>query len=207
MDVVADIKAEPKLESDELWFQDAIIYQLHVKAFADSNNDGMGDFAGLTEKLDYLEDLGVTALWLLPFYPSPGRDDGYDISDYLHINPDFGTMQDFRRFMQEARRRKLRVITELVINHTSDQHPWFQRARRSRPTSDARNWYVWSDHDQAYAGTRVIFNDTENRNHREPMRLYMEGWTVDMGQNPNPFGRSEQIRSQRSCRLAKTDVA
>ena len=164
MDVVADIKAEPKLESDELWFQDAIIYQLHVKAFADSNNDGMGDFAGLTEKLDYLEDLGVTALWLLPFYPSPGRDDGYDISDYLHINPDFGTMQDFRRFMQEARRRKLRVITELVINHTSDQHPWFQRARRSRPTSDARNWYVWSDHDQAYAGTRVIFNDTEKSN-------------------------------------------
>ena len=162
MDVVADIKAEPKLESDELWFQDAIIYQLHVKAFADSNNDGMGDFAGLTEKLDYLEDLGVTALWLLPFYPSPGRDDGYDISDYLHINPDFGTMQDFRRFMQEARRRKLRVITELVINHTSDQHPWFQRARRSRPTSDARNWYVWSDHDQAYAGTRVIF-----QRHRE----------------------------------------
>jgi len=135
---------EPKLESDELWFQDAIIYQLHVKAFADSNNDGIGDFAGLTEKLDYLEDLGVTALWLLPFYPSPGRDDGYDISDYLHINPDFGTMQDFRRFMQEARRRKLRVITELVINHTSDQHPWFQRARGSRPTSDARNWYVWS---------------------------------------------------------------
>ena len=164
MDVVADIKAEPKLESDELWFQDAIIYQLHVKAFADSNNDGIGDFAGLTEKLDYLEDLGVTALWLLPFYPSPGRDDGYDISDYLHINPDFGTMQDFRRFMQEARRRKLRVITELVINHTSDQHPWFQRARGSRPTSDARNWYVWSDHDQAYAGTRVIFNDTEKSN-------------------------------------------
>ena len=101
----ADIKAEPKLESDELWFQDAIIYRLHVKAFADSNNDGMGDFAGLTEKLDYLEDLGVTALWLLPFYPSSGRDDGYDISDYLHINPDFGTMQDFRRFMQEARRK------------------------------------------------------------------------------------------------------
>ena len=120
MNVAPDIKVEPKPESDELWFKDAIIYQLHVKAFADSNNDGMGDFAGLTEKLDYLEDLGVTALWLLPFYPSPGRDDGYDISDYLHINPDFGTMQDFRRFMQEARRRKLRVITELVINHTSD---------------------------------------------------------------------------------------
>jgi len=164
VDVVAGIRAAPKPESDELWFKDAITYQLHVKAFADSNNDGIGDFAGLTEKLDYLEDLGVTALWLLPFYPSPGRDDGYDISDYRTINPDFGTMTDFRRFMQEAKRRKLRVLTELVINHTSDQHPWFQRARRSRPTSDARNWYVWSDHDQAYAGTRVIFSDTEKSN-------------------------------------------
>jgi maltose alpha-D-glucosyltransferase / alpha-amylase len=164
VDVVADIKAEPKLESDELWFKDAIIYQLHVKAFADSNNDGIGDFVGLTEKLDYLEDVGVTALWLQPFYPSPGRDDGYDISDYRHINPDFGTMADFRRFMQEAKRRKLRVLTELVINHTSDQHPWFVRARRSKPTSDARNWYVWSDNDQAYVGTRVVFNDTEKSN-------------------------------------------
>src|ERR1700758_1503911 len=137
MDVVADIRAAPRLESDELWFKDAIIYQLHVKAFADSNNDGIGDFAGLTEKLDYLEDLGVTALWLLPFYPSPGRDDGYDISDYRTINADFGTMFDFRRFMQEARRRKLRVLTELVVNHTSDQHPWFVRARQSKPASDA----------------------------------------------------------------------
>jgi maltose alpha-D-glucosyltransferase / alpha-amylase len=162
--MVADIRAEPKLEADELWFKDAIIYQLHVKAFADSNNDGIGDFAGLTEKLDYLEDLGVTTLWLLPFYPSPGRDDGYDISDYRTINPDFGTMADFRRFMQEAKRRKLRVITELVINHSSDQHPWFQRARRSKPVTDARNWYVWSDTDQAYAGTRIIFNDTEKSN-------------------------------------------
>ena len=150
MNVAPEIKVEPQVESDELWFKDAIIYQLHVKAFADSNSDGIGDFAGLTSKLDYLEDLGVTALWLLPFYPSPGRDDGYDISDYRHINPDFGTMQDFRRFMQEAKRRKLRVITELVINHTSDQHPWFQRARRGRPSSDARNWYVWSDTDHRF---------------------------------------------------------
>jgi maltose alpha-D-glucosyltransferase / alpha-amylase len=164
VDVVADTKAEPNLESDELWFKDAIIYQLHVKAFADSNNDGIGDFAGLTGKLDYLEDLGVTALWLLPFYPSPGRDDGYDISDYRTINPDFGTMADFRRFMQEAKRRKLRVLTELVINHTSDQNPWFLRARRNKPGSDARNWYVWSDTDQTYAGTRIIFNDTEKSN-------------------------------------------
>jgi maltose alpha-D-glucosyltransferase / alpha-amylase len=160
----ADIKVDSKLDGDELWFKDAIIYQLHVKAFADSNNDGIGDFVGLTEKLDYLQELGVTALWLLPFYPSPGRDDGYDISDYRHINADFGTMQQFRRFMQEAKRRKLRVITELVINHTSDQHPWFRRARRSRSDSDARNWYVWSDTDQRYAGTRVIFNDTEKSN-------------------------------------------
>ena len=159
-----DIRADPTLEADELWFKDAIIYQLHVKAFADSNHDGIGDFAGLTEKLDYLQDLGVTALWLLPFYPSPGRDDGYDISDYRHINPDLGTLQDFRRFMQEARRRKLRVIIELVVNHTSDRHPWFERARRSKPTSDARNWYVWSDSDQKYAGTRIIFNDAEKSN-------------------------------------------
>jgi maltose alpha-D-glucosyltransferase / alpha-amylase len=164
VNVAPDIRADPKLEADELWFKDAIIYQLHVKAFADSNHDGIGDFAGLTEKLDYLQDLGVTALWLLPFYPSPGRDDGYDISDYRHINPDFGTLQDFRRFMQEARRRKLRVIIELVINHTSDRHPWFERARRSKPTSDARNWYVWSDSEQKYAGTRIIFNDAEKSN-------------------------------------------
>ena len=164
MNLQSEIKAEQELEEDELWYKDAIIYQLHVKAFADSNNDGVGDFVGLTERLDYLQELGVTALWLLPFYPSPGRDDGYDISDYRQINPDFGTMQDFRRFMQEAKRRKLRVITELVVNHTSDQHPWFQRARRSKPGSDARNWYVWSDTDQRYTGTRIIFTDTEKSN-------------------------------------------
>ena len=152
------------LDGDELWYKDAIVYQLHVKAFADSNNDGIGDFAGLTEKLDYLQDLGVTALWLLPFYPSPGRDDGYDIADYGAINPDFGTMKDFRRFIVEAKRRGLRVITELVINHTSDQHDWFKRARRSDPKSSARNWYVWSDTDQKYPGTRIIFTDTEKSN-------------------------------------------
>jgi maltose alpha-D-glucosyltransferase/alpha-amylase len=152
------------LHRDQLWYKDAIIYQLHVKAFADSNNDGIGDFAGLTEKLGYLQDLGVTALWLLPFYPSPGRDDGYDIADYGAINPDFGTMKDFRRFIVEAKRRGLRVITELVINHTSDQHDWFKRARRSDPNSSARNWYVWSDTDQKYADTRIIFTDTEKSN-------------------------------------------
>ena len=152
------------LDGDALWYKDAIIYQLHVKAFSDSNNDGIGDFAGLTEKLGYLQDLGVTALWLLPFYPSPGRDDGYDIADYGAINPDFGTMKDFRRFIVEAKRRGLRVITELVINHTSDQHLWFKRARRSDPRSSARNWYVWSDTDQKYLGTRIIFTDTEKSN-------------------------------------------
>ena len=152
------------LDSDELWYKDAIVYQLHVKAFADSNNDGIGDFAGLTEKLGYLQDLGVTALWLLPFYPSPGRDDGYDIADYGAINPDFGTMKDFKRFIVEAKRRGLRVITELVVNHTSDQHDWFKRARRSDPKSSARNWYVWSDTDQKYQGTRIIFTDTEKSN-------------------------------------------
>jgi maltose alpha-D-glucosyltransferase / alpha-amylase len=152
------------LDGDALWYKDAIIYQLHVKAFADSNNDGIGDFAGLTEKLRYLQELGVTALWLLPFYPSPGRDDGYDIADYGAINPDFGTMKDFRRFILEAKRLGLRVITELVINHTSDQHDWFKRARRSEPNSSARNWYVWSDTDQKYQGTRIIFTDTEKSN-------------------------------------------
>ena len=164
MNFVPRTTVDAQADADEVWYKSAIIYQLHVKAFADSNHDGIGDFAGLTEKLDYLQDLGVTALWLLPFYPSPGRDDGYDIADYGRINPEFGAMKDFRRFMHEARRRGLRVITELVINHTSDQHPWFQRARRSAPHTDARNWYVWSDTDQRYAGTRVIFNDTETSN-------------------------------------------
>jgi maltose alpha-D-glucosyltransferase/alpha-amylase len=167
MNVLSSVD-EKKVEAaevvDELWYKDAIIYQLHVKAFADSNHDGIGDFAGLTEKLPYLQDLGVTTLWLLPFYPSPGRDDGYDIADYGSVNPDFGTMKDFKRFIQEAQRRGLRVITELVVNHTSDQHKWFKRARRSPAGSSARNWYVWSDTDQKYQGTRIIFTDTEKSN-------------------------------------------
>jgi len=167
MNVMSSVDAKQvpiKDMDDELWYKDAIIYQMHVKAFADSNNDGIGDFAGLTEKLGYLQELGVTALWLLPFYPSPGRDDGYDIADYGAINPDFGTMKDFRRFIAEAKARGLRVITELVINHTSDQHDWFKRARRSDSKSSARNWYVWSDTDQKYLGTRIIFTDTEKSN-------------------------------------------
>jgi maltose alpha-D-glucosyltransferase/alpha-amylase len=164
MNTVPQISLGRAQTEGDLWYKDAVFYQLHVKAFADSNNDGIGDFAGLTERLDYLQNLGVTALWLLPFYPSPGRDDGYDIADYRKINPDFGGMKDFRRFMQEAKRRGLRVITELVINHTSDEHPWFKRARRSKPGSDARNWYVWSDTDHRYSGTRIIFSDTEKSN-------------------------------------------
>ncbi len=165
MNVHSTIAEETRAATDDgLWYKDAIIYQLHVKAFHDSNGDGIGDFAGLTEKLDYLRDLGVTVLWLLPFYPSPGRDDGYDISDYGDINPQFGTMKDFRRFMVEAKKRGLRVITELVVNHTSDQHAWFKRARRSPPGSSARDWYVWSDTDQKFLETRIIFTDTEKSN-------------------------------------------
>jgi maltose alpha-D-glucosyltransferase/alpha-amylase len=146
------------------WYKDAIIYQLHVKAFYDASGDGMGDFGGLMERLDYIESLGVNVVWLLPFYPSPLRDDGYDIADYRSVNPSYGSMRDFRRFVAEAHRRGIRVITELVINHTSDQHPWFQKARRSRPGSAARDFYVWSDTDEHYLGTRVIFVDTEKSN-------------------------------------------
>jgi maltose alpha-D-glucosyltransferase / alpha-amylase len=150
--------------TDPLWYKDAIIYQVHVKAFFDANDDGIGDFQGLTQKLDYLADLGITALWLLPFYPSPLRDDGYDIADYRGINPSYGTHADFRAFIRAAHDRGIRVITELVINHTSDQHPWFQRARHARPGSAWRNYYVWSDTDKKFEGTRIIFLDTEKSN-------------------------------------------
>ena len=146
---------------DREWYRDAIIYQLHVKSFFDANNDGIGDFAGLTEKLDYIKDLGATAIWLMPFYPSPQRDDGYDISYYRGINRAYGSLRDFKRFVREAHERGLRIITELVINHTSDQHPWFQRARAAKPGSSARSFYVWSDTDHAYKDAPVIFLDTE----------------------------------------------
>ncbi|HET6757624.1 MAG TPA: maltose alpha-D-glucosyltransferase, partial [Burkholderiales bacterium] len=149
---------------DPLWYKDSIIYQLHVKAFHDSNDDGTGDFKGLTEKLDYLSDLGVNTLWLLPFYPSPFRDDGYDISDYRNIHPAYGTRGDFHQFVRQAHRRGLKVITELVINHTSDQHPWFQAARRAPRGSAKRNFYVWSDTDKKFPETRIIFTDTETSN-------------------------------------------
>ncbi|HUF06953.1 MAG TPA: maltose alpha-D-glucosyltransferase, partial [Candidatus Binatia bacterium] len=158
-----DVGAPQLLRDDPHWYKDAIIYQLHVKAFNDSTNDGMGDFAGLTEKLDYIADLGVTAIWLLPFYPSPLRDDGYDIAAYTQVHPDYGDLRDFRAFVREAHRRGLRVITELVINHTSDQHPWFLESRSSQKNSK-RDWYVWSDTDQKYADARIIFTDTEASN-------------------------------------------
>ncbi|HWB48505.1 MAG TPA: maltose alpha-D-glucosyltransferase [Stellaceae bacterium] len=150
--------------ADPLWYKDAVIYQLHVKSFFDSNNDGVGDFPGLLQKLDYIQSLGVNAIWLLPFYPSPRRDDGYDIADYRGVHPDYGTIADFKRVVAGAHQRDIRVITELVINHTSDQHAWFQRARTAKPGSRARNYYVWSDNDKAYLDTRVIFVDTEKSN-------------------------------------------
>jgi maltose alpha-D-glucosyltransferase/alpha-amylase len=147
-----------------LWFQDAVIYQLNVKAFVDSNADGVGDFQGVTAKLDYVKELGVNTVWLMPFYPSPLRDDGYDISNYLDVHPQYGTLDDFKQMLAEAHRRDLKVITELVINHTSDQHPWFQRARQAPPGSPERDFYVWSDSEQTYQGTRIIFTDTERSN-------------------------------------------
>ena len=154
----------PDRASDPLWYKDAVIYQMHVKAFHDSTGDGIGDFAGLAQSLDYIQSLGVNTIWLLPFYPSPQRDDGYDIADYTGVHPDYGTLEDFRTFVDEAHRRGLKVITELVINHTSDQHPWFQAARRAPRGSPEREFYVWSDDDKKFAGTRIIFTDTETSN-------------------------------------------
>ncbi|MBZ5649269.1 MAG: maltose alpha-D-glucosyltransferase [Acidobacteriia bacterium] len=150
-------------DQDSLWYKDAIIYELHVRAFQDSNGDGMGDFRGLTQRLDHLEQLGVTALWLLPFYPSPLKDDGYDISDYTSIHPSYGTLDDFRTFLDAAHTRGLKVITELVLNHTSDQHTWFQESRSSRDNS-RRDWYVWSDSVDRYQQARIIFLDSELSN-------------------------------------------
>src|SRR5437588_7150531 len=150
--------------NDPCWYKDAILYELHVRAFPDSNGDGAGDFRGLVEKLDYLQDLGVTAVSLLPFYPSPLRDDGYDIADYTTVHRSYGTLADFRLFLREAHRRGLRVITELVINHTSDQHSWFQQARRSPPDSNKRDFYVWSATPEKYQEARIIFKDFEPSN-------------------------------------------
>ena len=146
------------------WYQEAIIYQIHVKAFFDSTDDGYGDFQGLIQKLDYIASLGVTAVWLLPFFPSPLRDDGYDIADYEGVHPTYGTLADCTEFIQAAHDRGLKVIGEFVINHTSIQHAWFQRARQAPPGSPERDFYVWSDTADRYADARIIFNDTETSN-------------------------------------------
>ncbi len=159
-----DMTLNQQAEQDLLWYKDSIIYQLHVKSFYDSNGDGIGDFAGLTQKIDHIASLGATAIWLLPFFPSPRRDDGYDIADYGAVSPDYGTMEDFRAFVDAAHSRGIRVIIELVINHTSDQHPWFQRARNAPAGSPERDFYVWSDTDQKFPETRIIFLDTEKSN-------------------------------------------
>ena len=151
------------LPEDGLWYKDAIIYQVHVRTFRDSNGDGIGDFRGLAEKLDYLQELGITALWLMPFFPSPLRDDGYDIADYRSIHPSYGTLDDVKGFLAAAHQRGIRVIVEMVLNHTSDQHPWFQESRSSRDNPH-RDWYVWSDTDTKYKGVRIIFLDTETSN-------------------------------------------
>jgi maltose alpha-D-glucosyltransferase/alpha-amylase len=157
-------KHDHAIDDNPVWYQDAVIYEIHLRAFSDGDGDGIGDFKGLTAKLDYLEGLGVTAIWLLPFYPSPLRDDGYDISDYHNIHPMYGTMRDFKEFLKAAHQRGLRVITELVLNHTSDQHEWFQRARRAKVGSTARNFYVWSDTINRYQDARIIFKDFEASN-------------------------------------------
>ncbi len=150
-------------QQDQPWYKSALIYQVHVRAFYDSNGDGIGDFQGLAQRLDYLRDLGVNAIWLMPFFPSPLRDDGYDIADYLSVHPSYGTLEDFKAFLAAAHERGIRVIVEMVLNHTSDQHPWFQQSRSSTD-NPKRDWYVWSDTDTRYKGTRIIFLDTEMSN-------------------------------------------
>lgn len=149
---------------DPLWYKDAVFYELRVRSFYDSNGDGVGDFPGLAKKLDYLQALGVTTLWLLPFYPSPMRDDGYDIANYTDVNPECGTLSDFKLFLREAHQRGLKVVTELVLNHTSDRHEWFQRARQSPVGSAHRDYYIWSDTPERYKEARIIFQDFEPSN-------------------------------------------
>jgi len=151
------------VKEDLLWYKDAIIYQVHVRTFYDSNGDGIGDFQGLEQKLDYLQELGISAIWLMPFFPSPLRDDGYDIADYYSVHSSYGTLDDFRKFLKAAHDRGIRVIIEMVLNHTSDQHPWFQESRSSQD-NPRRDWYVWSDTDTRYKGARIIFLDTEMSN-------------------------------------------
>jgi maltose alpha-D-glucosyltransferase / alpha-amylase len=164
--LVSQIRKESRpltLQRDNLWYKDAVIYQLHVRTFSDSNADGIGDFAGLTQRLDYLQELGITAIWLLPFYPSPLRDDGYDIADYTSVHASYGSLEDFKTFLAAAHSRGIRIIIEMVLNHTSDQHPWFKEARSSRENLK-RDWYVWSETDTRYQGVPIVFVDTETSN-------------------------------------------
>src|SRR5262249_12917879 len=182
------------------WYKDAVIYQLHVRAFCDSNNDGVGDFCGLAQKLDYIKDFGVNAIWLLPFYESPLRDDGYDISDYKAINPAYGTLDDFRAFVEAAHARDIRVIIELVVNHSSDQHPWVQRARSALPGSPERHYYVWSDSGDEFAEARIIFLDSEVSNWSWGSRRPITG-TASTPANPISTStiRASSRRSRTSC--------
>ena len=201
-DTIAGVAATPHLATDPQWYKDAVIYELHVKAFFDSNDDGIGDFRGLTEKLDYVADLGVNTIWLLPFYPSPFRDDGYDVADYRNVHPAYGSRQDFRALVREAHRRGLRIITELVVNHTSDEHPWFQAARRAPKGSPKRNYYVWSDDPGRYAGTRIIFTDTEKSNWTWDEVAQQYYWHRFFSHQPdlnfdNPHVRQAVIRTMR----------
>jgi maltose alpha-D-glucosyltransferase / alpha-amylase len=180
---------------DELWYKDAVFYELHVKAYCDANGDGVGDFRGLLTRLDHLEGLGVDCLWLLPMYPSPFRDDGYDIANYRDIHPDYGTLEDFRRFLDAAHARGMRVITELVLNHTSDQHPWFQEARRS-PTDPLRDYYVWSDTDEKYQGVRIIFTDTERSNWAWDPVSKAHYWHRFFSHQPDPNYYNPKVREE-----------
>ena len=163
---------------DSLWFKDAVIYELSVRAFYDSNGDGIGDFQGLIQKLDYLEDLGVDTLWLLPFYPSPMKDDGFDVTDHTDVHPDYGTLADFKQFLKEDHRRGIKVITELILNHTSDQHAWFKRARKSKPGSRHRDVYVWSDTPDKYKEARIIYTDAESSSWSPPPQTKMRWMRV-----------------------------
>ncbi len=186
-------------ENDPLWYKNAIVYQVHIRSYFDGNDDGIGDFRGLIRKLDYLERLGVTAVWILPFYPSPMRDDGYDIADYRKVNRDFGTMRDFKQFLREAHRRGIRIITELVLNHTSNEHPWFQRSRRAQPGTRWRDMYVWSDTPEKYTDARIIFQDYEGSNWTWDPEAQAYYWHRFYSHQPdlnfdNPHVREEMFR-------------
>jgi maltose alpha-D-glucosyltransferase/alpha-amylase len=192
----------PGSPADPLWYKDAVIYELHVRTFFDANNDGIGDFPGLIQKLDYLSDLGVTCIWLLPFYPSPLRDDGYDIADYCDVHPSYGTLEDFQEFLDAAHARGMQVLIELVINHSSDQHPWFQAARAAPPGSPAREFYVWSDTDQRYPDVRIIFTDTEKSNWTWDAKAQAYYWHRFFSHQPdlnfdNPVVVAEVVRIMR----------